>query len=47
MYLLDDHFLEMISEAEETQRWQDDGGTSDKETAPEMGDKMPLPLVKP
>ena len=47
MYLPDDHFLEMVSEADAEQRWLDDGGTSDKETAPEMGDKMPLPLVKP
>ena len=47
MYLPDDNFQDMISEAEETQRWLDDGGTSDKETASEVGDKMPLPLVKP
>jgi hypothetical protein len=47
MYLPDDHFQDMVSEAEATQRWLDDGGTSDKETASEIGDKMPLPLVKP
>ena len=47
MYLPDAHFLEMISEAEAEERWLDDGGTSDKKTAPEIGDKIPLPFVRP
>jgi hypothetical protein len=46
MYLPDDNFQDVISEAEATQRWQDDGGTSDKETASEIGDKTPLSLVR-
>jgi hypothetical protein len=47
MYLPDDNFLEMVSEADAEQRWLDDGGTSDKKTASEIRDKTPLSLVRP
>jgi hypothetical protein len=47
IYLPDDRFQDIVSEAEAMQRWLDDGGIPDKKKPSEVGDRVPLPLVRP
>ena len=46
-YLPNERFQDRIAEAEATQRWLDDGGTSEQETAFEVQEVGPLMFASP